>query len=248
MVLLKLLPFLLNFYLIVNKTYFTIKILYLPIINYKFKIMKKLLFLAAIAVLTFNTSIAQEVVVLEVVETSSDVGIHFGLKGGLNMANISTTDDLTNPNTRTGLNIGAVVAYDVTEKFGVQLEVVYSQQGFTEEASGADGNITAELDYINIPVMFGFTVVEGLTLQAGPELGFNTRAKVTLDGDDFTVIEDTNTVSFGAGAGLQYELDFGLFFQARYIWGISNVLDENTSTGITLRNKVASLSVGYFFN
>jgi opacity protein-like surface antigen len=220
----------------------------LRIINYKFKIMKKLLFLTAIAVLTFNTSIAQEVVVVEVEETSSDVGIHFGLKAGLNMANISTTDGATNPDTRTGFNIGAVVGYDVTEKFGVQLEVVYSQQGFTEKASGADGNLTAELDYINIPVMFGFTVIDGLTLQAGPELGFNTRAKVTLDGDDYTVIEDTNTVSFGAGAGLQYELDFGLFFQARYIWGISNVLDENTSTGITLRNKVASLSVGYFFN
>ena len=216
--------------------------------------MKKLLFLTAIAVLTFNSSIAQEVVVVEVEETvvvedtSSDVGIHFGLKAGANFANISTTDNATNPNTRVALNIGAVVAYDVTEKFGVQLEVVYSQQGFTEEASGGDGNLTAELDYINIPLMFGFTVVEGLTLQAGPELGFNTRAKVTLDGDDLTVIEDTNTVSFGAGAGLQYELDFGLFFQARYIWGISNILDENSSPGITLRNKVASLSVGYFFN
>jgi opacity protein-like surface antigen len=210
--------------------------------------MKKLLFLTAIAVLTFNSSIAQEVVVVEVEETSSDVGIHFGLKAGLNMASVSTTDDATNPNARTGFNIGAVVAYDVTQKFSIQLELLYSQQGYTFEASGGDGNQTAEIDYINIPVMFGFTVVEGLTLQAGPELGFNTRAIYTADGLKLDFIDLTNTVNVGAGAGLQYELDFGLFFQARYVWGISNVFDENDSEGITIRNKVASLSVGYFFN
>jgi opacity protein-like surface antigen len=210
--------------------------------------MKKLLFLTAFAVLTFNNSIAQEVVVVEVEETSSDVGIHFGLKGGVNFASVSTTDDLTNPDARVGFNIGAVVAYDVTEKFGVQLELLYSQQGFTYEADGSNGNQTAELDYINIPVMFGFTVAEGLTLQAGPELGFNTRAKYTADNASETIIEYINTVNFGAGAGLQYELDFGLFFQARYVWGISNVFDENDSVGLTVRHKVASLSAGYFFN
>ena len=222
------------------------------IINDKFKIMKKLLFLTAIAVLTFNSSNAQE-------DTSSDEGISFGVKVGGNISNTSNGKEISDDGTdnRYGFNVGAVVHIPISEKFSLQPEVVYSQQGFTTSSEfNLDffdiGDIIWRFDYINIPIMASYKVVKGLTLQAGPQVGFNINAEVNISdidlADDFDLSEETNTIDFGAGLGAQYELDFGLFFQARYIWGISNVLDENTSTGITLRNKVASLSVGYFFN
>jgi len=241
------LPFLLDFDLIVNKTYFTIKILYLLIINYKFKIMKKLLFLTAIAVLTFNSSNAQE-------DTSSDEGISFGVKVGGNISNTSNGKEISDDGTdnRYGFNVGAVVHIPISEKFSLQPEVVYSQQGFTtsSELDFFDiGDIIWRFDYINIPIMASYKVVKGLTLQAGPQVGFNINAEAYIDlDDDFDLSEETNTIDFGAGLGAQYELDFGLFFQVRYVWGLSNYIDSEDADNETYSNRVGSLSVGYFFN
>ena len=212
--------------------------------------MKKLLFLTAIAVLTFNSSIAQE-------DTSSDEGISFGVKVGGNISNTSNgkeiSDDGSTDN-RYGFNVGAVVHIPISEKFSLQPEVVYSQQGFTYsfefdlDLFGVS-DIVYRLDYINIPIMASYQVVKGLTLQAGPQVGFNINAEVyssDIDLDDgFNLSESTNTVDFGAGLGAQYELDFGLFFQARYVWGFSNYVDSEDADS---SNRVGSLSVGYFFN
>ena len=243
------LPFLLDFDLIVNKTCFSTKNLYLLIINDKFKIMKKLLFLTAIAVLTFNSSNAQE-------DTSSDEGISFGVKVGGNISNTSNGKEISDDGTdnRYGFNVGAVVHIPISEKFSLQPEVVYSQQGFTTSSEfNLDffdiGDIIWRFDYINIPIMASYKVVKGLTLQAGPQVGFNINAEAYIDlDDDFDLSEETNTIDFGAGLGAQYELDFGLFFQARYVWGLSNYIDSEDADNETYSNRVGSLSVGYFFN
>ena len=100
--------------------------------------------------------------------------------------------------------------------------------------------------------MASYKVVKGLTLQAGPQVGFNINAEVNISdidlADDFDLSEETNTIDFGAGLGAQYELDFGLFFQARYVWGLSNYIDSEDADNETYSNRVGSLSVGYFFN
>jgi opacity protein-like surface antigen len=216
--------------------------------------MKKLLFLTAIAVFGFNNAIAQEDT-----NTSSGVDISFGIKAGGNVSNTSNSKEISDDGTdnRYGFNVGAVVNIGLSEKFSIQSEVVYSQQGFTT-SSDFDldifdiGDIVWRFDYINIPVMASYEVVKGLTIQAGPQVGFNINAEVynsDIDlGDDFDLSESTNTVDFGAGLGAQYELDFGLFFQARYVWGFSNYIDSNDADGETYSNRVGNISVGYFFN
>ena len=211
--------------------------------------MKKLLFLTAIAVLTFNSSNAQE-------DTSSDEGISFGVKVGGNISNTSNGKEISDDGTdnRYGFNVGAVVHIPISEKFSLQPEVVYSQQGFTTSSEfDLDlfdiGDIIWRSDYINIPIMASYKVVKGLTLQAGPQVGFNINAEAYIDlDDDFDLSEETNTIDFGAGLGAQYELDFGLFFQARYVWGLSNYIDSEDADNETYSNRVGSLSVGYFFN
>jgi hypothetical protein len=216
----------------------------LLIINDKFKIMKKLLFLTAIAVLTFNSSNAQE-------DASSDEGISFGVKVGGNISNTSNGKEIFYDGTdnRYGFNVGAVVHIPISEKFSLQPEVVYSQQGFTASSELDFSDYGERYDYINIPIMASYKVVKGLTLQAGPQVGFNINAEAYIDlDDDFDLSEETNTIDFGAGLGAQYELDFGLFFQARYVWGLSNYIDSEDADNETYSNRVGSLSVGYFFN
>ena len=205
--------------------------------------MKKLLFLIAIAVLTFNSSFAQDE------ETSSDNGIKFGAKIGGNLSTLTDDGDFT-PSNKTGFHIGAVINIAISEKFSIQPEVVYSQQGAETSNWFSADNINLQLDYLNIPIMAEYKIIDGLRAQAGPQFGFNTSSKLTYKDDDNSDYKD-NTASFdiGVGFGAQYELNFGLFFQARYVIGLSNVIEDTTvDPGTDTKNRIINLSVGYFFN
>lgn len=202
--------------------------------------MKKLFMLTAIAALSMNLTFAQN-------SSSDSGGIHFGAKAGVNFASVSDDDNWGDVDGRTGFHIGAVVNIGISEKFSIQPEVVYSSQGYTYTESDYKG--TGKIDYINVPVMAGFMVVDGLVLQAGPQFGINITAKETYDDgdDDFDFKDEVQTVDIGLGFGAQFTLDFGLFFQARYTLGLNNIIsDDDYNTDI--KNRVASLSVGYFFN
>lgn len=165
--------------------------------------------------------------------------ISFGAKAGANFASIS--GDLTdNIDGRTSFNVGAVASIGISKKFSIQPELVYSAQGGTASIEGQD--FTIKLDYINVPVLADFNIVKGLSIQAGPQIGFNITSEVDTDGGESSEIE-TESIEFSLAAGAQYRLDQGLFFQARYGLGITD-----TSDILTRKNNVFSLSIGYFFN
>jgi hypothetical protein len=200
--------------------------------------MKKLFMFTAIAVLSMNLTFAQD-------DSSDSSGIHFGVKGGVNFSSLSG-DGLEDFDGRTGYHFGAVVNIGLSEKFFIQPEVLYSTQGNVYKESGEKA--TVNLNYINVPIMAGYQIVDGLIVQAGPQIGFNIVAKITdNNSDEETDVDDVKTIDFGMGFGAQYKIDFGLFFQARYTLGLSNIIEENIFE-VNRKNRVISLSVGYFFN
>lgn len=211
--------------------------------------MKKLLMVTVIAVLSMNLTFAQD-------DSSDSSGIHFGVKGGVNFATLSK-DEGYKPDGLTGFQAGVVVFIGISEKFSIQPEVLYSLQGFKyEEVEGFySSKGTSKMTYINIPVMAGYQIVNGLVVQAGPQFGVNIAAKVDyidagpgevieVTGEDFK--DDIKTMDIGFGFGAQYKLDFGLFFQARYVLGLNKVWDYDDASDN--KNRVGSISVGYFFN
>jgi len=183
--------------------------------------MKKLFLLTIVAVLGISTVTAQEV--------------KFGAKAGVNFANL-TGDDIGDVDGRTSIHIGAVVNIGISEKFAVQPELIYSAQGVTS------GDITAKLDYINLPILADFAVAKGFSLQAGPQIGFNINDKIESDGEGDGGSFDAESIDFGAALGAQYAMESGLFFQARYNLGLSEIVEDADA-----KNSVLSLSVGFFF-
>ena len=207
--------------------------------------MKKQVVLIVIAIFSFGIMQAQD--------------IRFGAKAGVNFAKL-TGDNLEDADGRTGFHIGGLAEFLLTEKFSVQPEIIYSQQGLQskEEELGVEVEQKLKLDYINIPVMAKFYVTEGLSVEAGPQIGFNTTAEVETElsgsdsNDEFlegtTDVSDSVTgtdISLGLGAG--YRLSSGIFFQARYMFGVSNVDDADDFIGDSLTNSVLSFSAGYSF-
>lgn len=163
--------------------------------------------------------------------------VKIGVKAGLNF----TTLTGGGTSTLTGLNVGGVAEIFINEKFSVQPEILYSSQG--AEYTFLNKDIKAELIYINVPVMAKYYVHKGLNVQAGPQFGFNVKSE--LDGKD--IKDMTKGFDFGLNLGLGYELPVGVFFDARYNFGLTEVFKSQAGVKSDAKNGVFQISVGYKF-
>lgn len=205
--------------------------------------MKKGLIIAVLAVFGLTNVNAQD--------------ISFGVKAGVNFANLG--GDVENGDMITGLHVGVLAEFMLTEKFGIQPELLYSLQGSTSERSAESMGVslnydyTLKLDYINIPIMAKYYITDGFSVMAGPQIGFlvsaNREYEISGDGQNESGEEDikdyVSSVDYGLGIGAGYQLGSGLFFNARYNLGLANINDADDSEEI--HNNVIQVSVGYMF-
>ena len=83
-------------------------------------------------------------------------GMMFGIKGGLNMSNL-TGDDATigdtAPSMKMGFGGGVFFNYAFTEIFAIQVEGLYMMKGATYEWSEGEesGSVDVKIDYIEVP-------------------------------------------------------------------------------------------------
>ncbi|MBQ0733388.1 porin family protein [Aquimarina celericrescens] len=173
----------------------------------------------------------------------------FGARAGVNFATI-TGDDFEDPNSRTSFYAGLVAETFVTEKFALQGEVFYSGQGFDiEETTFAGVIVTPEaefqIDYIQVPLLAKIYLIDGLNIHAGPQFGFKINEEIdtdpTGDGGDF----DTDSIKdfdFQLAAGAEFKLTGGFFIQARYTYGVSEVVEDSDA-----HNSTFSAGVGFMF-
>lgn len=157
-----------------------------------------------------------------------------------------------------GFHVGLFTEIPLTEKFSVQPEVIYSTQGAKWTLGKESYNFKTQ--NINVPVLAKFYVAEGLNLQAGPQISFNTGSKFEYDGalgkTSKNLDKDAfSKVNFGAVVGAGYKLTEGLTIDARYNFGLTNVFDKNNKSLQTLnvsekndfKDGVFSVGLGYQF-
>ena len=207
--------------------------------------MKKLIFTIATVVAIGFTAHSQE--------------IKYGIKAGLNIANFGGDTEKTN--VRPGFNAGALVEIRFNN-FAIQPEIFYSQQGSKIKYNIYSGDIlseeyeyTSKLGYINVPIIAKYYILEGLSLQAGPQIGFlisaKDKAEATVSGTNMSDEMDSKDlyekIDFSILGGVGYDLPIGIFFQARYNVGLSNINKDPEAADIKLTNNVFSFSVGYKF-
>ena len=196
--------------------------------------MKKLMLFAALAVGYLSAINAQD--------------ISFGAKAGLNLASVSG-DDTSGLDSRLSFHLGAVAELEISEKFSIQPELLYSSQGAKYEDSYTDFgfNITekvvAKYDYLNLPIMAKYYIAEGFSIEAGPQIGVLLKAEADIE----NLNEFTKGIDFGLNFGFGYKLDNGLNFAARYNLGLSNINDGEGSDEFKNQNAVFQISLGYFF-
>jgi hypothetical protein len=165
-------------------------------------------------------------------------GISGGVKAGMNLSNqkISGSGISLDTKARPGLHAGVFAVIMLNEKFGIQPEVLYSMQGSKLDLSGNDGKF--KFDYINIPVLFRYNITDMISVHAGPQFGILASAKVEEeDGDETDIKDQAKGMDFGMAGGAEVVLPAGLGFGARYVIGLTNIVDDQPDVDETWKNR-----------
>ncbi|RZJ31851.1 MAG: PorT family protein [Flavobacterium sp.] len=189
--------------------------------------MKKVI-LSALAICAFGFANAQD--------KGSDSGMRFGVKGGVQFTNFTGDGEW---NGKTGFYVGGLVDFTVGENFHVQPELLYSMEGAEQDFEGE--TFDYGVSYLRIPIMAKYYIMEGLNLQAGPEIAFKVGTA-----EDYAD-ESIKSMDFGIGVGAGYELTNGLMFDLRYNLGLSNIAEEVDGESPDVKNTGIQLGLGYRF-
>ncbi|MBQ2200746.1 MAG: PorT family protein [Bacteroidaceae bacterium] len=206
--------------------------------------MKKLFFAAAVLMCSL-TAFAQ----------SKEGTFNILPKAGINISNLSNKD---NAKVKVGFTAGAEAEYQLTKQLSLSAGALFSMQGAksttvfrevdntTKEIREVDIKNTMEFDYINVPILANYYIIEGLAVKLGIQPGFNIVAKrKRTDGVD-KVSEnlknlgvDVRKVDFSIPIGISYELN-DFVVDARFNLGLTEVADLVKS-----KNRVFQITFGY---
>lgn len=173
--------------------------------------------------------------------SASFAQISLGLKGGLNVSNLSGVDaNNFKSNALVGFHAGGYATFNLGRNFAIQPELVYSTQGAKIENATDEENL--KLNYFNIPLMVKFLTNKGFYVEAGPQFGFQVGE---LDFDNLqTSVENSD---FAACFGLGFQpTKSAIGIGARYNIGLGSAgsIDPGQAVDdIEYKNGVFQLSL-----
>jgi hypothetical protein len=167
---------------------------------------------------------------------SQSSNVHFGLKAGVNVADLHASSGSFD--SRTSFHLGGLAHIHLSKTWALQPELMYSGQG----GKGQDG--TLKLGYINVPVLAQYMVGDGFRLETGPQLGILASAKTENGNSEVDVKNSLETIDFGWVLGAGYIFPSGIGFDARYNIGVTNIRE---TTSPSYKNRVFQLGMFYQF-
>ncbi|MBO9584275.1 MAG: PorT family protein [Flavobacterium sp.] len=189
--------------------------------------------------------------------------VKLGVKGGVNISSLTFDESELNSSAKYGFTAGLMAEIPLAKKLSIQPEILYSQQGvkmtFSDpEVTNSNYRSTISLNYLNIPVMLKYYVANGLSLQAGPQIGIllkaNNKSQDNFLGyenhENYNLSEYSNGVDTSINLGLGYQFKNKFYADARYNISYSNVFKDPNDTYIIhndMKNRVFQITVGYFF-
>lgn len=171
--------------------------------------------------------------------------VYFGVKGGVNFSTFSGDgfSDFNDESARAAYHLGLLAEIPVTPGFSVQPEVLYSAQGFDMIRREDRSDVEYKLDYISVPVLAKFYLLDGLSLEAGPQFSFLVDEELGTGENDIDLNRDNfNEFDFSLGLGASFKLS-NFFIYGRYNAGLSDVYDQNADA----KHSVIQAGVGILF-
>ncbi len=158
--------------------------------------------------------------------------LRFGIKAGVNYANLTGSDIKTDA--ITNYHAGFVAEIKIIDKFSLQPELLYTTQGATYK--DVLGDVKKEVGYIAIPVLLKIYLGDKISLELGPQASFLLSEKNKF------YVTNPKTYDFSVAGGLGLKLTKNIFLQGRYVLGLTDATKE-----AKVRNSVVQVSAGIMF-
>lgn len=164
--------------------------------------------------------------------TGQAQGVKFGVKGGLNITNMTFSKEVYSSDNQTGFYVGPALKISLPAGFGVDIAALYDQRSAEvdmDDATAAPANdqglttVSSLNTYdikqksIQIPVNVRYNIgiggSAGIYLAVGPQFGFPVGDKVYNTSVGEYRLNDANlSINFGAGVYLLKHLEVGFTY------------------------------------
>lgn len=175
-----------------------------------------------------------------------------------------------NTTLKAGFHFGGFIEYGFNDRLFVEGGIDYAFQGAkVKSAESTTVNLSTHAStheketpnkasintqQLNIPLWVKYDIA-GFRPKIGVNLGFLTKAELKVKNDngnsETLSFNPDKTFDFGLGVGAEYNLPFGLFFDATFNLGLTDVSTKEKTTErfpvLKMRNRVIQIGVGYKF-
>lgn len=208
-----------------------------------------------VLLLLFSTAFAQ-----------SQDNSNFGIKLGINSSTLSGKStknadgrELT-VQSKFGFYVGGFYQYELNAKFAIQTELLFSHQINRIDIQRWEGvpvkaGSDIHLPYILLPMVFQYEPIENLSIEIGPQLGYNLGKFITIKGtvelnnETHDLEERLNDIArwdYSILAGIGYDWSESFTAKLRFAQGLKS-LDQRESDAFELLHQVFSLGIEYNF-
>jgi opacity protein-like surface antigen len=159
---------------------------------------------------------------------SSSLGLKYGVRGGYTISHLDFEGTPTMENKhRNSMYVGFFASIGLSRTLSLNPEIQFSAEGADTEP--------LNLDYIQMPILLNFRISEKFHAGIGPQIGLKV----------YKYEDGMKNLAYSAVASVDYKINYALFVDLRYNYGIRNVFDDNT--GNVAKNRNIQLGVGYKF-
>jgi hypothetical protein len=185
----------------------------------------------------------------------------FGLKGGWTASTIRGADkgSYSDLSARNNFHAGAYAQFGFSPKTSMQVEALYSRQGYKAAAAarpaGMQDKYETQLDYVQVPVLFVYNIVDNVSFHVGPQVSLLVNAKENKTSVNLAS-RNYNSLDYGAVGGIEARVGPARV-GGRYVLSMADIYnDPKMDNGVmtpsgsldNIKNSVIQVYVGIGFS
>lgn len=184
--------------------------------------------------------------------------IKFGLKGGVNVTDMSLNSSVFDASNRTGFFVGPTIKVQLPlVGLGIDASALYDQREAKIKVGNTTTKETLRSQAINVPINlrygWGLSSMANIFLFAGPQFGFNVGDKdqKITESSTWSVKNSNFSLNFGAGvtllSHLQLTANYNVVCGKTSDATITEGLEQHTNKEVRSRANAWQIALAYYF-
>ena len=184
--------------------------------------------------------------------------IKFGLKGGVNVTDISLNSSVFDASNRTGFFVGPTIKVQLPlVGLGIDASALYDQREAKIKVGNTTTKETLRSQAINVPINlrygWGLSSLANIFLFAGPQFGFNVGDKdqKITESSTWSVKNSNFSLNFGAGvtllSHLQLTANYNVVCGKTSDATITEGIEQLTNKEVRSRANAWQIALAYYF-